>query len=78
MDLISRHIRSILGQDFWASESDNVNGTDTLKYKHYTFLELFMTVSYIFFSIIFVNVSKNKLKSLKCTSYSLTFKIMNG
>ncbi|VDK86235.1 unnamed protein product [Litomosoides sigmodontis] len=51
MDLVSRHIRSILGQDFWASESDSASGTDTLKYKHYTFLELFMTASffYVFF-----------------------------
>lgn len=51
MDLVSRHIRSILGQDFWAAESDSTSGSDTLKYKHYTFLELFMTVSllYVYF-----------------------------
>lgn len=48
MDLVSRHIRSILGQDFWASESDSMSGTDTLKYKHYTFLELFMTVNFLY------------------------------
>lgn len=55
MDLVSRHIRSILGQDFWGSDSDNASGTDTLKYKHYTFLELFMTISLHFLRSYFVN-----------------------
>uniref|UniRef100_A0A915Q5B7 Dopey N-terminal domain-containing protein n=1 Tax=Setaria digitata TaxID=48799 RepID=A0A915Q5B7_9BILA len=55
LDLVSRHIRSILGQDFWASESDNASGSDTLKYKHYTFLELFMTISLHFLRSYFVN-----------------------
>ncbi|VBB30267.1 unnamed protein product [Acanthocheilonema viteae] len=55
MDLLSRHIRSILGQDFWASESDNPSGTDTLKYRHYTFLELFMTISLHFLRSYFLN-----------------------
>uniref|UniRef100_A0A183EH49 RUN domain-containing protein n=1 Tax=Gongylonema pulchrum TaxID=637853 RepID=A0A183EH49_9BILA len=45
MDLLTRHIRAILGQDFWSSEFDNTTATDSLKNKHYTFLELFMTVS---------------------------------
>ncbi|CAG9538470.1 unnamed protein product [Cercopithifilaria johnstoni] len=64
MDLVSRHIRSILGQDFWASESDNANGTDTLKYKHYTFLELFMTISLHFLRSYFVNSPTANVSSL--------------
>lgn len=48
IDLLTRHIRAILGQDFWSSEFDNGAGADTQKNKHYTFLELFMTVSILF------------------------------
>ncbi|VDN03566.1 unnamed protein product [Thelazia callipaeda] len=55
IDLLSRHIRSILGQDFWAPESDCTSGTDSLKYKNYNFLELFMTISLHFLRSYFVN-----------------------
>ncbi|VDO36138.1 unnamed protein product [Onchocerca flexuosa] len=55
MDLVSRHIRSILGQDFWASESDSASGTDTLKHKHYTLFELFLTVSLLYIDIFLIS-----------------------
>jgi hypothetical protein len=41
-DLMFRHVRSILGQDFW-SEDANPEGT-LAKIRHYTFLELLITV----------------------------------
>ncbi|EJD74748.1 dopey domain-containing protein [Loa loa] len=64
MDLVSRHIHSILGQDFWTSESDSGSGTDTLKYKHYSFLELFMTISLHFLRSYFVNSPTANVSSL--------------
>lgn len=45
IDLLSKHIRAILGQEFWSS---NDVGSDSTKNKHYTFLELFITVSFLF------------------------------
>ncbi|MCP9264273.1 Protein pad-1 [Dirofilaria immitis] len=86
MDLVSRHIRSILGQDFWASELDSANGTDTLKYKHYTFLELFMTISLHFLRSYFVNSPTANVSSLdlrnawKCKMAVLDFltELMRG
>ncbi|VDK66335.1 unnamed protein product [Onchocerca ochengi] len=86
MDLVSRHIRSILGQDFWASESDSASGTDTLKHKHYTFLELFMTISLHFLRSYFVNSPTANVSSLdlrnawKCKMAVLDFltELMRG
>ncbi|VDM23892.1 unnamed protein product [Toxocara canis] len=47
LELLSRHVRAILGQEFWSSNESESNSstTDATKSKHYTFLELFMTMA---------------------------------
>lgn len=49
VDLLYRHMRSIVGQDFWVgSETDLCESTvEASKNRHYAFLELFVTVSFL-------------------------------
>lgn len=56
IELLSRHVRAILGQEFWASnDSESGSSSDATKSKHYTFLELFMTVSLYFLRSYYLN-----------------------
>ncbi|MFH4975517.1 hypothetical protein AB6A40_002226 [Gnathostoma spinigerum] len=80
VDLLTRHVRSILGQEFWAtSDSEGAPIPEVMKNKQYTFLELFMTVSLYFLRSYYLNspvspVSDNDLRDLwKCKMAALEF-----
>uniref|UniRef100_F1KPR7 Protein pad-1 n=2 Tax=Ascaris TaxID=6251 RepID=F1KPR7_ASCSU len=81
LELLSRHVRAILGHEFWSSgdAEGNSSSTDTVKSKHHTFLELFMTVSLYFLRSYFLNspitpVSNTDLRAAwKCKMAALDF-----
>ncbi|VDK46299.1 unnamed protein product [Anisakis simplex] len=82
IDLSSRHVRAILGQEFWLSNEAEGNGSsagDTNKSKPQTFLELYMNVSLYFLRSYFLNspttpVTDSDLRTAwKCKMATLEF-----